>query len=131
MAGFLEKKQYAINPETRFVIKFSNDLCLECSIEQIFFSSSLMVSITERLRSNILSFISISTFFILLRICVIRCNPSTKRTSVIFWEIYPLSAYNFPLIFSINFLSFSGSLSSTFPGVITKLSISPLSFIMK
>ena len=84
------KKEYAISPAMRFVMKLLNDLCLECSTWQMFFNSSLMVSITDRFRNRILSLSSIKTFFMLFRILVIRCNPSRNRTSVSFLLIYPL-----------------------------------------
>jgi hypothetical protein len=111
----------AIRPDIKLVKKFSNDLWRECSIEHMFFSSSLIISITDRFHRSILSFVSICTFFKLFLNWIIKYNPLTNSISVSFFEIYPLSAYSLPLTFSINALSINGSLSSIFPGVITNL----------
>ena len=127
IAGFLGKKQYATIADNILVIKLEKLLCLECSIWHMFFNSSFTVSITDLFLSNILSCNSISVFFILFLIPVIKWMPSINNSSTKFLSIYPLSAYNLWRIFSTNFLSFKGCLSSTFPGVITKLRISPLS----
>lgn len=111
--------------------KVSKALCLECSALQIFLSWSFMVSIMGRFLSNILSLRIISTFFILLRMPVIRCIPSSKSIAARFFEIYPLSEYKLPNIRLRILPSFNGCLSSTFPWVITKSSTSPLSFTIK
>jgi len=61
-----------------------------------------MVSMTDLFLSTILSFNSNRQFFMLVRIFVIRCMPSTNKTLVSSVERYPLSAYSLPLIDSIS-----------------------------
>ena len=45
--GLLSKKQYAPNAEIRFMIKLLTDLWRECTICAVFFSISLMVSLSD------------------------------------------------------------------------------------
>ena len=71
------------------------DLCLECSIRQMFLRSSLTVSMTDLLRSSILSLSSISTFFMFFLMEVIRWTPSTNRSSVSFCPMYPFISVEF------------------------------------
>ena len=94
-----------------------------------FFNSSLTVSITDLFLSKILSLISMSTFFMLFLMMVIRWSPSTNSNSVGFLEEYPLSPYNFPFRLLTKFLFLRGSLSSTFAWVTAKFSNSPLSLM--
>ena len=131
MAGFFSKKQYAAIADKEFAMKLLKERCLECSICAIFFSSSLTVSIKALFLSRILSEMLISEFFILFLTLVTSCMPLRKRFSNRAWPIYPLSAHNFPLMFSRNLPCFNGSRSSTFPGVNIKLRISPLSLIIR
>ena len=130
--GFFGKRLYAISPANRLVAKLSADLCLVCSILHTFLSSSFTVSITERFLSRILSCRSVREFFMFFLIFVTRCMSSTKSFSKRFWLMYyPLSAKSFPKSFSVNSLSFSGALSSMFPGVSCHCMISPMSLIMR
>ena len=129
MAGFFSKKQYAAIADSVFAMKLLNERCLECSICAMFFSSSLTVSIKALFLSRILSAMLISEFFILFLTLVTSCMPLRKRFSNRAWPIYPLSAHNFPFMFSRNRPCFRGSRSSTFPGVSMKFRISPLSLI--
>ena len=131
MTGFFSKKQYAAIADKELAIKLLNERCLECSIYDMFFSSSLTVSINALFLSRILSAILISEFFILFFTLVTSCIPLKKRFSNRAWPIYPLPAHNFPLMFSRNLPCFNGSLSSTLPGVNIKLRISPLSLIIR
>ena len=80
MLGFLGKKLYAIRPVIIFTRKLPKLLCLECSIWQMFLSSSFTVSITDRFLSSILSLIVINEFFILFLTDVINWMPSTNKT---------------------------------------------------
>jgi hypothetical protein len=52
MEGFFGKKLYAANPASMLTIKLAMERWRECSIWQIFFNSSLIVSMMERLRYN-------------------------------------------------------------------------------
>ena len=108
-----------------------NDLCLECSICAIFFSSSLTDSTRARFRSMILSATDISEFLILLLTFVTSCIPFMNRNSKSCLPIYPLSPQSFPLTFPMNDSEYNGSRSSTLPGVNMKLRISPRSFIIR
>ena len=117
MAGFFSKKQYAAIAERAFARKLLKDLCLECSIWAIFFSSSFTVSMTALFRMRILSFIFISTFFMLFLILEINWIPFRNKVSNKVFPMYPLSAHNFPLILFKNEPCFNGSLSSTSAGV--------------
>ncbi len=65
MEGFFGKKQYAAIALRALVMKFANDLCLECSIWAIFFNSSLTDSTTALFRSIILSEMDIKELRIL------------------------------------------------------------------
>ena len=76
MAGFLGKKQYAMIAEIIFIRKFGSPLCLECTACAIFFSSSLIVSMIDLFRSNILSLSGISLFFMFDLNPVTKCIPS-------------------------------------------------------
>ena len=62
---------------------------------------------------------------------VINCMPFRNRFSNSACPIYPLSAQSLPFMFFRNFVCFSGSRSSTFPGVNMKLRISPLSLMIR
>ena len=90
--GFLGKNEYAISAAIVLDTNPKKERCLECSIWHMLLSSSFTISITDLLRSIILSLSSISTFFILFLMEVIRCIPSMKRSSVSFCPMYPLSA---------------------------------------
>ena len=92
MAGFFGKNEYAIIAASVLVRKLVKLRCRECSIWHMVFNSSLTVSITERLRSSILSFSSTRVFFMLFLMPVTRWMPSTKRISVSCLDMYPLSA---------------------------------------
>ena len=81
MAGSFSKKQYAAIAPKAFAMKLLNDLCLECSIWAIFFSSSLTVSIIALFLRQILSATLMREFFILFLAFVISCTPSTNRFS--------------------------------------------------
>lgn len=97
----------------------------------MFFNSSLTVSIKALFLSRILSAILIREFFMLFLILVTSCMHLRKRVSNRACPIYPLSAHNFPFMFSRNRPCFNGSRSSTFPGVSMKFRISPLSLIIR
>ena len=125
MEGFLSNRQYAAMPEVRFIRKLACPRWRECSIWQMFFSSSLMVSMTERLRKRIFSLMPISWFFMLLLIPVTRCIPSFQRVSNKCFDIYPLSANRSPNNLRLNTLKTSGFLSSTLPFVRQKFNNSP------
>lgn len=131
MAGFFSKKQYAAMADSALAMKLLNELCLECSICAIFFNSSLTVSINALFLNKILSAMLINEFLILFFTLVTSCMSFRKRFSNRACPIYPLSAHNFPFIFSRNFPYFRGSRSSTLPGVSMKFSISPLSLIIR
>lgn len=62
---------------------------------------------------------------------VISCIPLRKRFSNSACPIYPLFAQDLSFIPFRNFACFNDSRSSTFPGVNIKLSISPLSLIIR
>ena len=127
MHGFLGKKQYAANAPSKLTTKLQNDLCLECSTCAMFFSSSLTVSIIALFLVSSLSDILMIAPFMLLLSFVISCIPSTKRRWNSSLPIYPLSPTSFPYRNSTKALCSSGCLSSMSPGVITKLSSSPIS----
>ena len=131
MAGFFSKKQYAAIAESELAMKLLKERCLECSIWAMFFNSSLAVSIKARFLSRILSATLIREFFMLFFTLVINCMPLRNRFSNRVCPIYPLSAQSFPFIFFRNFVCFSGSRSSTFPGVNMNLRISPLSLMIR
>ncbi len=118
-----------MSPAIILLRKLPKLLCLECSIWQMFLSSSLTVSITERFLSNILSEIVIKQFFILFLICVISCTPSTKSSLASSLPTYPLSPNSLPNILSKKRSCFKGSLSSSLAWVMVKFKISPCSFI--
>ena len=129
--GFFGINVYAVSPPIKLEMKLANDLCLVCSIWHMFLSSSLIVSIMALLRSIILSFCVIYLSFMFFLTVLIRCIPSKNKRLNKFSEIYPLSANSFPISSFTRLLDVSGSRSSTFPGVITKLSNSPLSLQTK
>ena len=131
ISGFLGSRLYAMSPTSRLVAKLSTERCLVCSIRQTFFSSSLMVSIIERLQSMSLSWRFISEFFMFFLIFVTKCKSSTKSLSKRSWLMYPLSAKSFPKSLSVNLLSFSGALSSTLPSVSVHWMFSPLSLMTR
>lgn len=97
----------------------------------LFFSSSLMVSMTDLFLSNILSYKGISLFFMLLLSPVTRLMPSLYNLSKSPWDTYPLSANNFPTRLSLSLLNTLSSLSSTFALVNMKLTNSPRSLQVK
>ena len=117
--------------DNEFAIKLLKERCLKCSICAMFFRSSLAVSIKALFLSRILSAMLICEFFILFLTLVTSCMPLRKRGSNNACPIYPLSAHNFPFMFSRNRPCFNGSRSSTFPGVSMKFGISPLSLIIR
>lgn len=86
--------------DNAFAMKLSNDLCLECSICAMFFSSSFTVSITALFLIRILSLMFINTFFMLFLILVISWIPSKNKFSNKVLPIYPLSAHSFPWCYS-------------------------------
>ena len=131
MAGFFSKKQYAAMAESKLAMKFLKERCLECSIYMMFFNSSLTVSIKAHFLSRILSATLIREFFMLFFTLVTSCMPLRKRFPNRACPIYPLSVQSLLFIFFKNFLCFKGSRLSTFPGVNMKLSISPLSLMIK
>ena len=127
--GFLGIRLYAISPATRFDAKLSIERCLVCSMLQTFFNSSLTVSTSTLFLSSILSYRSISEFFMFFFIFVTRCMSSTKRFSKSSRLMYPLSANIFPKSLWVKSLFFNGSRSSAFLGVRAHCIISPRSLI--
>ena len=113
------------------VMKFANDRCLECSIWAIFLSSSSTDSTRALLRSIILSATDNSEFLMLFLTLVTSWIPFMNRNSNSYLPIYPLSPQSLPLMFSINDSEYSGSRSSTLPGVNIKFRISPLSLMIR
>lgn len=91
----------------------------------------MTISIKALFLSRILSAMLIREFFILFLTLVTSYMPLRKRFSNSACLIYPLSAHNFPFMFSRNQPCFNGSRSSTFPGVSMKFWISPLSLIIR
>ena len=108
-------------------MKLSEHLCPECSTCAMFLSSSFTVSIMALFLSKSLSETLIKAPFMLLFNLVISCIPSTKSLWERFLLIYPLSPTGLPYMNSTNVLYSSGLRSSTSPGVIIKLRISPFS----
>ena len=107
MAGFFSKKQYAAITANGFSMKLLNERGLEYSICAMFFSSSLTVSIkalflTESCLQNSQGILHIILFL------VTSCIPLRKRFSNSISPIYPLSAHNFPFMFSRNRPCFNG-----------------------
>ena len=131
MAGFFSKKQYAAIAENELAMKLLKERRLEYSIREIFFNSSLTVSIKVRFLNRILSATLIREFLMLFFTLVISYMPSRKRFSNKVRPIYPLSAQSLPFMFFRNFVRLNSSRSSTFPSVKMKLRISPLSLIIK
>ncbi len=104
----------------------------------VFYLCDVLQPIMERFYQSAfseqnLSAILIREFLILFLTLVKSCIPLRKRLSNKACPIYPLSAHNFPLMFSRNLPCLNGSRSSTstFPGVNMKLRISPLSLIIR
>ena len=94
IAGFFGCKLWAINPTRRLVAKLSIERCLVWSIWQIFFNSSLTVSIISLLLSISLSERFINEFFMFFLIFVTKCMSSANNCSKRL--MYPLSVKNFP-----------------------------------
>ena len=91
----------------------------------MFLSSSFTVSIMALFLSYSLSETLIKALFMLLFNLVISCIPSTKSLWKRFLLIYPLSPTSLSYMNSTNVLYSSDLRSSTSPGVIIKLRISP------
>ena len=94
------RKEYARSPDMRFVRKFPKVRWRECSTCQMFFNSSLIVSIIDLFRSIIFSLIDISEFFMFLQMPVTRCIPLTKSCSKSFCPMYPCLQRVYPAPFS-------------------------------
>ena len=107
----------------KFIKKLQGLLCLECSIWEMFFNWSFIVSIIDLFLSKILSCKFIILFFIFLFNLVINCKFLWKSSLNNLDEIYPLSPNNFPHKFFVKNLT--GFKSETFPGVIWKDKTSP------
>ena len=108
-------------------MKLSKHLCLECSTCAMFLSSSFTVSIMALFLSKSLSETLIKAPFMLLFNLVISCIPSTKSLWKRFLPMYPLSPNSLPCMNSKKDLYSKGLRSSTSPGVIIQLRISPFS----
>ena len=113
IAGFFSKKQYAAMAERELAMKLLKERCLECSIWAMFFNSSLTVSIKACFLSKILLAMLIRLFFMLFFTFVTSCISLRNRFSNRACPICPLSAHNFPFMFSKNLPCFKGSRSST------------------
>ena len=108
-------------------MKLSEHLCPECSTCAMFLSSSFTVSIMALFLSNSLSETLIKAPFMLLFNLVISCIPSTKSLLKRFLPMYPLSPNSLPCMNSKKDLYSKVLRSSTSPGVIIQLRISPFS----
>ena len=97
MVGFFGKKQYAAKAASRFTMKLSKHLCLECSIWAIFLSSSFTVSMMALFLSRSLSDTDIIAPFMLLLSFVMSCMPSTKRRWKSSLPIYPYVSNEFSI----------------------------------
>ena len=70
--GFLGRWQYAISPHNTLTTKLTGLRWRECSICEMFFNWSTIVSTITRLRSKSLSSSGSSVFFMLARMLVIN-----------------------------------------------------------
>lgn len=114
---FLWEEAIGRHPAMRLTKKLWKVLCLECSTCSMFFSSSLIVSISTRLRNRILPATLICAPFMLFLSLVMSCMPSTKRCSKSLLLIYPLSSTSLPDISVRKRLFSRGILSSVSPRV--------------
>ena len=86
--------------------------------ESFFLVYSLILVIGNFYLKHISSCTSINLFFILVRIPVMICTSLSKSEAKRDWEIYPLSAYNFP---NRSFVLFSVTLLTSFMRIVILL----------
>ena len=118
-----------MSPAIKLTLKLTGLRCLECSISQMFFSQSFIVSMINLWPRRNLFSSDINLFFMFDLRLVISSNPSSNSYSKSFLPRYPLSVKSLPV--RPGHKSLTGVRSSTLPVVTFKVRSSPTSLTIR